>query len=62
MSSTMNSYDDRPIKGNSSGVYDLDSIPFDEFEVEDNLEEVELATMDESQVDQVKQAYYDILH
>lgn len=60
--SSFNSYDDRPIKGNSLGVYDLDSLPFDEIEVEDNLDEVELATMDESQVDQVKQAYYDILH
>lgn len=45
--SSFNSYDDRPIGGNQSGMYDLSAIGIDEFEVEDNYSEVELATMDE---------------
>lgn len=61
MGASFNSYDDRPIGGNSTGHYDLSEIPLDEIEYEDDFEEVELATMDEGTVDQVKQAYYDIL-
>jgi hypothetical protein len=60
MANSFQSYDDRPIGG--SGQYDLTSIPYDEIEVMDNYSEVELASPDTSQIDRVKQAYYDILH
>lgn len=44
--SSFNSHEDRPIGGSKTGAYDLDSIPLEEMEVEDNYNEVELATLD----------------
>lgn len=49
--SSFSSADDRPIRGSSTGSYDLSVIPLDEIEVEENFSEVELATMDETTVD-----------
>ena len=55
-------HDERPINANSTGQYDLTSIPLDEIEVEDNYNEVEVATMDATHLDKVKNVYLDILN
>ena len=57
--------DDRPIRAAATGQYDLSNVDDDDddydFEFEDNFSEVEMATMDNMVLDQVKQVYNDIL-
>ena len=53
-------YDERPI--NASGAYDLSSVPLDEIDIEDNYSEVEVATLDSTILDKVKNVYQDILN
>ena len=47
-------------------MYDLSDVQNDydedDFELEDNFSEVEVATVDDNMLDQVKQVYNDILH
>ena len=55
------SNDDRPI--NASGKYDLSGVPIDDdFELLDNYSEVEMATIDNNLIDNVKQVYENILN
>ena len=50
--------DDRPIRAAAAGHYDLSNMDADEddydYEFEDNFSEVEMATMDNMVLDQVK--------
>ena len=55
------SYEDRPI--NATGKYDLSSVAEDDdFELFDNYSEVEMATIDNNLLDNVKQVYENILN
>ena len=47
-----NPYDERPI--NATGHYDIDRVPLEEIQVEDDLEEVVLAPVDNSMLESVK--------
>ena len=55
-------YDERPINANATGEYDLSAIPLDEIELQDNYSEVEVATLDSTILDRVKNVYQDILN
>ena len=53
--------DDRPI--NATGKYDLSGVEDDDdFELFDNYSEVEIATVDDNLIDNVKQVYESILN
>ena len=58
--SSSTEYDERPI--NATGQYDLSSIPLDEIEVQENYSEVEVATLDSTILDRVRNVYQDILN